>query len=86
MVLGLVLTKLPELEDASVLLSEYVRQLQRFHKAGSFSGRGFGQLLAISPQCRFVRNNTSRVVGTEDRMWKKFMLRDVTRNFCSDVV
>ncbi|KPM39526.1 hypothetical protein AK830_g7029 [Neonectria ditissima] len=87
-VLGLVSTKIAELEDAKVLES-------RIHEAAgaiaASQGRSADQVLAdslaISPQCGFASFNANRGVATEERMWEKLTLvRDVARKIWDDAV
>lgn len=80
-VLGLVTTKSPELEDLDTLVN-------RVHEAADVIAAGQGRTaedvladtLAVSPQCGFSSHVWGRGVGSEDNMWKKLVLvRDVAR-------
>lgn len=80
-VLGLVTTKTPGLEELNVLVS-------RVHEAAEVIARGQGRTahavladtLGVSPQCGFSSHSKSRGVGDQDNMWKKLVLvRDITK-------
>lgn len=80
-ILGLVTTKTPGLEDPDVLVA-------RVNEAAEFLAQGQGRTadavlavtLGVSPQCGFSSHTSMRGVGTEENMWKKLALvRDVTR-------
>lgn len=80
-VLGLVTTKRPDMEDLEALVG-------RVHEAAEAIARGQGRsaeevladTLAVSPQCGFSSSVYARGVGTEEKMWKKLVLvRDVAR-------
>ncbi|KAF9874591.1 hypothetical protein CkaCkLH20_07728 [Colletotrichum karsti] len=87
-VLGLVSTKLSELEDKSALV-------KRVHEASEAMAKGQSRSaaevledsLAISPQCGFASHNTNKGVASEERMWEKLVLvRDIARTLWSDAV
>ncbi|KAJ0275546.1 hypothetical protein Brms1b_011749 [Colletotrichum noveboracense] len=87
-VLGLVSTKVAELEDKDALIN-------RVHQAADAIATGQGRSasevledsLAVSPQCGFASHNINRGVATEERMWEKLVLvRDVARALWSDAV
>lgn len=80
-VLGLVTTKRPDMEDLDTLVG-------RVHEAAEVIARGQGRsaeevladTLAVSPQCGFASSVYNKGVGSEDKMWKKLVLvRDVAR-------
>lgn len=85
-VLGLVTTKRPDMEDLDVLVG-------RVHEAAEAIARGqkrtseevLADTLAVSPQCGFSSSVYTRGVGTEENMWKKLILvRDVARKVWGD--
>lgn len=80
-VLGLVTTKSPELEDLDTLVG-------RVYEAAEVIAQGQGRTkeeiladtLAVSPQCGFASHVFARGVGSEEKMWEKLTLvRDVAR-------
>lgn len=80
-VLGLVTTKKPDMEDVDELVG-------RVHEAAAVIAKGQGRTaeeviadtLAVSPQCGFSSSVWTAGVGTEENMWKKLeLVRDVTR-------
>ncbi|KAJ4390978.1 hypothetical protein N0V93_004577 [Gnomoniopsis smithogilvyi] len=84
-VLGLVTTKTPELEDVDVLVS-------RVHQAAEVIAKGQGRTvsaviedtLGVSPQCGFSSHSKLRGVGNLENMWKKLVLvRDITQKVWS---
>lgn len=80
-VLGLVSTKTPEMEELDELVA-------KVYEAADAIARGQGRTreevvadtLAVSPQCGFSSSVYTRGVGTEENMWKKLeLVRDVAR-------
>ncbi|PSR82287.1 hypothetical protein BD289DRAFT_437808 [Coniella lustricola] len=80
-VLGLVTTKQPDMEDLETLVG-------RVHEAAAVIAAGQGRsteevladTLAVSPQCGFASFAYNKGVGTEEKMWEKLTLvRDVAR-------
>ncbi|WQF85582.1 Putative cobalamin-independent methionine synthase MetE/archaeal, UROD/MetE-like superfamily [Colletotrichum destructivum] len=87
-VLGLVSTKIAELEDKEALV-------QRIHEAAEAMAKGQGRAvsdvladsLAVSPQCGFASHSINKGVATEERMWEKLVLvRDVARSVWKDAI
>ncbi|KAF6805655.1 hypothetical protein CMUS01_14568 [Colletotrichum musicola] len=87
-VLGLVSTKVAELENKEALV-------KRIHEAAEAMAKGqrrnpaevLKDSLAISPQCGFASHNVNKGVATEERMWEKLvLLRDVARLVWDDAV
>lgn len=74
-VLGLVTTKTPGLEDPDVLV-------RRVNEAAEVIAQGQGRTadavladtLGVSPQCGFSSHSSMRGVGSEENMWKKLTL------------
>lgn len=85
-VLGLVSTKVPDLEDVD-LLAGRVEEAAAVIAQGQ--GRGAEEVLAdtlaVSPQCGFSSFKEARGVGSEENMWAKLVLvRDLARRVWSD--
>ncbi|GJC78555.1 uncharacterized protein ColLi_01393 [Colletotrichum liriopes] len=87
-VLGLVSTKIAELEDKEFLV-------RRVHEAAEAMAKGqnrevadvLADSLAISPQCGFASHSINKGVATEERMWEKLVLvRDVARSIWKDAI
>lgn len=87
-VLGLVTTKTPGLENFETLVG-------RVHEAAEVIAQGQGRsaeevladTLGVSPQCGFASSVWTRGVGTEENMWKKLVLvRDVARKVWGDIL
>lgn len=88
-VLGVVSTKTPELEDLDELV-------ERVHAAGDVIAKGqersrkgvLNDSLGVSPQCGFASMSEGGGVGmTEERMWEKLVLvRDLARRIWDDAV
>lgn len=87
-VLGLVSTKVAELEDLDGLV-------KRVHEAAQVIAKGQGRdasdvlidSLGVSPQCGFASHHMNKGVATEERMWEKLVLvRDLARTLWSDAV
>lgn len=85
-VLGLVSTKSPDLEDLQHLEGR-VREAAEVIARGQ--GRAAGDVLrdtlAVSPQCGFATSHLARGVETEEKMWEKLVLvRDLARKIWAD--
>ncbi|WYZ45843.1 hypothetical protein EsH8_IX_000068 [Colletotrichum jinshuiense] len=87
-VLGLVSTKVAELENKEALVA-------RVHEAAEIMAKGqnrsvsdiLADSLAVSPQCGFASHSINKGVATEERMWEKLVLvRDVARTIWKDAV
>lgn len=87
-VLGLVTTKRPDMEDLDTLVG-------RVHEAAKVIAGGQGRsaeevlmdTLAVSPQCGFSSSVYNKGVGSEDKMWEKLILvRDVALKVWGDSV
>ncbi|KAH8682249.1 hypothetical protein BX600DRAFT_448080 [Xylariales sp. PMI_506] len=86
--LGLVTTKLPELEDLETLRK---RVLEAAQVIATGQGRTAEEVLedslAVSPQCGFASSNKGKGVGSEERMWEKLvLLRDLARSLWKDAI
>ncbi|KAK2597394.1 hypothetical protein QQS21_006018 [Conoideocrella luteorostrata] len=80
-VLGLVSTKTPQLEDIEVLEKRVKEAAAVIAAAQNRSVEAvLADTLAVSPQCGFATSDRSRGVETEERMWEKLTLvRDLAR-------
>jgi methionine synthase II (cobalamin-independent) len=74
-VLGLVSTKQPELEDLDVL-EERIIEAAVFiaQEQGSDMQEVLREQIAVSPQCGFASAEHKKAVGNEERMWEKLCL------------
>ena len=81
-VLGLVSTKVAEMEDRAVLANKVKEAANIIAEAWNVSvEQACGEALAISPQCGFSSHSAKGGLGmTWDRQWKKLeLLRDLAR-------
>ncbi|KAI0888217.1 UROD/MetE-like protein [Annulohypoxylon maeteangense] len=81
-VLGLVSTKTPELEDASAIKERVFAAAEVIAKAQGISKEEAIGCLAISPQCGFSSSSLAGGIGmTMETMWDKLeLVRDVARD------
>ncbi|KAK1515289.1 uncharacterized protein CCOS01_13482 [Colletotrichum costaricense] len=87
-VLGLVSTKVADLENKEALIKRVYEAAEVMAKAQRRDvSEVLADSLAVSPQCGFASFSINQGVTTEDRMWKKLVLvRDVARSIWKDAV